>query len=46
VRRVEKDIKWMYEGNFDSLIACEEFVQVVCRQAVRPKAIDCVPPCA
>ena len=28
VQRLLKDIKWKYEGNFDSLVATEEFVQV------------------
>lgn len=27
VSRLGKDIKWMFEGNFDSLLACEELVQ-------------------
>lgn len=27
VQRLLKDIKWKYEGNFDSLVATEEFVQ-------------------
>ena len=28
VERTQKDIKWMFTGNWDSLISCEEFVQV------------------
>eukprot|EP00802_Teleaulax_amphioxeia_P010898 Tamp_10928.p1 GENE.Tamp_10928~~Tamp_10928.p1 ORF type:complete len:637 (+),score=131.21 Tamp_10928:35-1912(+) len=27
VQRVQKDIKWSYEGNWDSLVSTEEFVQ-------------------
>lgn len=35
--RLEKDIKWMFEGSFDSLVSCEEFVQV---RRVSPAATD------